>query len=58
MTDETAKEATSLGASTFISKSVDPLELPDALLAALGRTVSEPVGRAAPKFAPADATRA
>ena len=51
--DETAEQALSLGASTFISKSVDPLELPDALLAALGRTVSEPVGRAAPKFAPA-----
>jgi DNA-binding NarL/FixJ family response regulator len=42
----------SLGASTFISKRVDPLELPDALLAALERTVSEPVGRADPKRSP------
>ena len=51
--DETAEEALRLGASTFISKRVDPLELPDALLAALGRTVHEPVGRADPKRAPA-----
>ena len=50
---ETAEEALSLGASTFISKRVDPLELPDALLAALEGTVSEPVGRAEPSGASA-----
>ena len=49
----TAEEALSLGASTFISKRVDPLELPDALLAALEGTVSEPVGRTEPKRASA-----
>jgi NarL family two-component system response regulator YdfI len=44
--DEMAKEALSLGANAFISKRVDPEELPKALTAAFEETVSEPIGRA------------
>src|SRR5512133_4397945 len=43
--DAVAEEALARGASAFISKSVDPEELPDALLAAVEATVSEPIGR-------------
>lgn len=43
--NEMAQEALSLGASAFISKRVDPEELPKALLAAHEETVSEPIGR-------------
>lgn len=42
--DETAREALSLGACAFISKRIDPDELPDALLAAFEESVSEPIG--------------
>jgi DNA-binding NarL/FixJ family response regulator len=45
--DEIAQEALSAGASAFISKRVDPDELPDALNTAFETTVSEPIGRAA-----------
>jgi NarL family two-component system response regulator YdfI len=44
--DEMAQEALSLGANAFISKRVDPEELPRALTAAFEETVSEPIGRA------------
>jgi DNA-binding NarL/FixJ family response regulator len=44
--DEMATEALRLGASAFISKRVDPDELPAALLAAYEETVHEPIGRA------------
>jgi two-component system, NarL family, response regulator YdfI len=44
--DEMAQEALSLGANAFISKRVDPEELPNALTAAFEDTVSEPIGRA------------
>jgi NarL family two-component system response regulator YdfI len=44
--DEMAQEALSLGANAFISKRVDPEELPNALTAAFEETVSEPIGRA------------
>ena len=44
--DEMAQEAMRLGASAFISKRVDPDELPEALVAASDATVSEPIGRA------------
>jgi NarL family two-component system response regulator YdfI len=44
--DEMAQEALSLGANAFISKRVDPEELPKALTAAFEETVSEPIGRA------------
>jgi DNA-binding NarL/FixJ family response regulator len=44
--DEIAQEALGAGASAFISKRVDPDELPDALTAAFEATVSEPIGRA------------
>jgi DNA-binding NarL/FixJ family response regulator len=43
--DEIAEEALARGASAFVSKSVDPLELPAALLSAVEATVSEPIGR-------------
>jgi len=42
--EETAREALSLGACAFISKRIDPDELPDALLAAFEETVPEPIG--------------
>ena len=42
--DEMAREALSLGACAFISKRIDPDELPDALLAAFEETVPEPIG--------------
>jgi DNA-binding NarL/FixJ family response regulator len=51
--DAVAEEALARGASAFISKSVDPLELPDALLAAVDATVSEPIGRSDSDQAPA-----
>jgi DNA-binding NarL/FixJ family response regulator len=44
--DEMAQEVMRLGASAFISKRVDPEELPKALLAAFEETVREPIGRA------------
>ena len=43
-TDDMAGESLRLGASAFISKRVDPSELPDALLAAYEETVPEPIG--------------
>ena len=51
--DEVAKEALRLGASAFISKSIDPAELPSALTAAYEKKVSEPIGRAEPGQLPA-----
>jgi DNA-binding NarL/FixJ family response regulator len=51
--DAVAEEALARGASAFISKSVDPEELPDALLAAVEATVSEPIGRPDSDRAPA-----
>ncbi len=45
---EVAAEALGLGARVFISKSIDPAELPDALTAAYEEKVREPVGRAEP----------
>jgi DNA-binding NarL/FixJ family response regulator len=50
--DAVSEEALARGASAFISKSVDPLELPDALLAAVEATVSEPIGRSDSDQAP------
>jgi DNA-binding NarL/FixJ family response regulator len=43
--DETTAEALRLGASAFISKGIDPAELPDALMRAYEETVSAPIGR-------------
>jgi DNA-binding NarL/FixJ family response regulator len=44
--DDTAEEAIRLGASAFISKRVDPAELPEALLAAMAEEpVRGPIGR-------------
>ena len=43
--DDTAREALSLGACAFISKRIDPEELPEALLAAYEGPVLEPIGR-------------
>jgi DNA-binding NarL/FixJ family response regulator len=43
--DEMATEALRLGASAFISKRIDPEELPGALAAAHAETVREPIGR-------------
>jgi DNA-binding NarL/FixJ family response regulator len=43
--DAIAEEAFALGASAFVSKSVDPQHLPDALMAAVEATVHEPIGR-------------
>jgi DNA-binding NarL/FixJ family response regulator len=43
--DETTAEALLLGASAFISKGIDPAELPDALMRAYEETVSAPIGR-------------
>jgi DNA-binding NarL/FixJ family response regulator len=51
--DEVAEEALRRGASAFISKSVDPCELPDALTTAYETTVREPIGRAEPAQLPA-----
>jgi DNA-binding NarL/FixJ family response regulator len=51
--DEAVDEALKLGASAFISKSIDPNELPKALVAAYEGTVPEPIGRAEPSRAPA-----
>jgi DNA-binding NarL/FixJ family response regulator len=51
--DAVVEQALSLGASAFVSKRVDPAELPDALLAALDEPVAEPIGRAAPARLPA-----
>jgi len=42
--EQTAQEALSLGACAFISKRIDPHELPRALLAAFEETVTEPIG--------------
>ena len=42
--EQTAQEALSLGACAFISKRIDPEELPRALLAAFEETVPEPIG--------------
>ena len=42
--EQTAQEALSLGACAFISKRIDPDELPHALLAAFEETVPEPMG--------------
>jgi DNA-binding NarL/FixJ family response regulator len=53
--DETTAEALRLGASAFISKGVDPAELPDALVQAYEETVSTPIGRA--EHRQADAVR-
>jgi DNA-binding NarL/FixJ family response regulator len=54
--DAIAEEALARGASAFVSKSVDPQELPDALMAAVEATVTEPIGR--PEVAQAPAARA
>ena len=54
--DAVADEALARGANAVISKSVDPLELPDALLAAMDATVSEPIGRPADQAPAARAT--
>ena len=43
--DAMAEEAIRLGANAFISKQVDPDELPHALTAAYEATVHEPIGR-------------
>jgi DNA-binding NarL/FixJ family response regulator len=43
--DEMAEEALKLGASAFISKRVEPEELPRALTAAHEETVTKPIGR-------------
>jgi NarL family two-component system response regulator YdfI len=43
--DQMAEEALRLGASAFISKRVDPQELPKALAAAHKETVYRPIGR-------------
>jgi DNA-binding NarL/FixJ family response regulator len=51
--DAVAAEALARGASAFISKSVDPLELPDDLLAAMEATVSEPIALADSDHSPA-----
>ncbi len=42
--EDTARESLSVGACAFISKRIDPDELPDALLAAFEETVPEPIG--------------
>jgi DNA-binding NarL/FixJ family response regulator len=54
--DAIAEEALARGASAFVSKSVDPQELPDALIAAVEATLSEPIGR--PDVAQVPAARA
>ena len=43
--DELADEALKLGASAFITKRIDPAELPEALLAAYESQVPGPIGR-------------
>jgi DNA-binding NarL/FixJ family response regulator len=44
--DQTVQAALALGASAFISKNVDPVELAPALRQAADRAIEEPVGRA------------
>jgi DNA-binding NarL/FixJ family response regulator len=51
--DGAVEQALTSGASAFISKSIDPNELPKALLAAYEGTVPEPIGRAESSQAPA-----
>jgi two-component system, NarL family, response regulator YdfI len=51
--DQMAEEALKLGASAFISKRVEPHELPKALKAAHEETVSKPIGRSENALAPA-----
>jgi DNA-binding NarL/FixJ family response regulator len=46
--DEMAAEALRAGASAFISKRIDPEQLPDALVAAFEETADAPIGRAEP----------
>ena len=48
-----AEESLALGASAFISKRIDPKELPDALLGAFEEPVREPIARADGPSAPA-----
>jgi DNA-binding NarL/FixJ family response regulator len=55
--DEMVEEALSLGASAFISKRVDPDQLPQALIRAYEGTVSEPIGLAASRKSPAVAEK-
>jgi DNA-binding NarL/FixJ family response regulator len=51
--DQMAEEALKLGASAFISKRVEPDELPKALKAAHEETVSKPIGRSENGLTPA-----
>jgi two-component system, NarL family, response regulator LiaR len=51
--DEMVTEALRLGASAFISKRVEPHELPQALMEAFEGEVPEPIGRAASTESPA-----
>jgi DNA-binding NarL/FixJ family response regulator len=46
--DEMAAEALRAGASAFISKRIDPEQLPDALVAAFEETADAPIGRMEP----------